>query len=43
MAKIIKKKNFGIQILGGNTLKICVGAGFEISSTLDIYIYILLI
>ena len=34
MAKIMRKKNFKIQILTGNRLKIHVGAGFEISLTL---------
>ena len=34
MAKIMRTKNLKIQMLAGNSLKICVGAGFEISSTL---------
>ena len=33
-AKIMRKKNFKIQMLAGNTLKIGVGASFEISTTL---------
>ena len=33
-AKIMRKMNFKIQMLAGNTLKIGVGAGFEISTTL---------
>ena len=33
-AKIMRKKNFKIQMLAGNTLKIGVGAAFEISMTL---------
>ena len=33
-AKIIIIKNLKIQMLAGNSLKMCVGAGFEISSTL---------
>ena len=35
-AKIMRKKNFKIQMLAGNRLKIRVGADFEISSTLGI-------
>ena len=35
-AKIMRKKNFKIQMLAGNTLKIGVGASFEISTTLEI-------
>ena len=31
-------KNLKIQMLAGNNLKMCVGAGFEISSTLEICI-----
>ena len=34
MAKIMRKKNFKIQMLAGNTLKICGSAGLEISLTL---------
>ena len=34
MPKIMRKQNFKIQMLAGNRLKIRVGAGFEISSTL---------
>ena len=34
MAKIMRKKNFKIQMLAGNTLKIGVSASFEISTTL---------
>ena len=34
MAKIMRKKNFKIQMLAGNRLKIRVSAGFEIISTL---------
>ena len=30
----MRKKNVKIQMLGGNRLKVYVGAGFEISSTL---------
>ena len=33
-AKIMLIKNLKIQMLAGNSLKMCVGAGFEISSTL---------
>ena len=33
-AKTMILKNLKIQILVGNSLKMCVGAGFEISSTL---------
>ena len=33
-AKIMRKKNFKIQMLAENTLKIGVGASFEISMTL---------
>ena len=33
-AKTIRKQNFEIQMLAGNSLKICVGTGFEKSSTL---------
>ena len=33
-AKIMRKKNFKIQMLAGNTLKIGVGGSFEISTTL---------
>ena len=33
-AKIMRKMNFKIQMLAGNTLKIGVGASFEISMTL---------
>ena len=41
MAKIMRKKNFKIQMLAGNRLKNCVGASFEIISTLPVtgYIY----
>ena len=38
-AKITRKNNFKIQMLAGNILKICVGAGFEISSTLVILLF----
>ena len=31
----MRSKNLKIQMLAGNSLKICVGAGFEISSTLE--------
>ena len=34
MARIMRKKNVKIQMLAQNRLKIRVGAGFEISSTL---------
>ena len=34
MAKDMRKKNLKIQMLAGNTLKIGVAAGFEISTTL---------
>ena len=34
IAKIMRKMNFKIQMLAGNTLKIGVGAAFEISTTL---------
>ena len=34
-AKIMRKKNFKIQMLAGNTLKIGVGGSFEISTTLE--------
>ena len=34
-AKTMIIKNLKIQMLAGNSLKICVGAGFEISSTLE--------
>ena len=37
-AKIMRKKNLKIQMLAGNTLKIRVGAGFEISLTLGSYV-----
>ena len=30
----LKLKNLKIQMLAGNSLKMCVGVGFEISSTL---------
>ena len=33
-AKIMIIKNLKIQMLAGNSLKICVSVGFEISSTL---------
>ena len=33
-AKIMRKKNFKIQMLAGNTLKIGVGGSFEISTIL---------
>ena len=33
-AKSMIIKNLKIQMLAGNSLKMCVGAGFEISSTL---------
>ena len=36
-AKIMRKKNFKIQMLAGNTLKIGVGASFEISTTLHYF------
>ena len=35
MAKIMKKKNFKIQMLAGNRLKIHVGASSQISTPLD--------
>ena len=35
-AKIMRKKNFKIQILAGNTLKIGIGGCFEISTTLKL-------
>ena len=34
IAKTMRKKNFKIQMLAGNSLKICLGAFFEISMTL---------
>ena len=34
-AKIMRKKNFKIQVLAGNRLKICVGANSQISKTLE--------
>ena len=37
MAKNMRKNNFKKKMLAGNRLKIRVGAGFEISSTLDQY------
>ena len=37
-AKIMRKKNFKIQMLVGNKLKIRVGAGFEIILTLVRYL-----
>ena len=38
-AKIMRKKNLKIQMLAGNTLKIGVGASFEISTTLGMYLW----
>ena len=40
-AKIMIIKNLKIQMLAGNSLKMCVGVGFEISSTLEIVYRIL--
>ena len=34
-AKIMRKKNLKIKMLAGNRLKICVGASFQISVTLN--------
>ena len=43
-AKSIIIKNLKIQMLAGNSLKICVGVGFEISSTLGIdKLYVLIL
>ena len=36
-AKSMIIKNLKIQMLAGNSLKMCVGVGFEISSTLVIF------
>ena len=37
MAKIMRKTNFKIQMLAGKKLKICIGAGSEISTILSRY------
>ena len=37
MAQIMRKKNFKIQMLAGNRLKICVGASSQICTTLVVY------
>ena len=42
-AKIMRKKNFKIQMLAGNTLKIGVGGSFEISTTLVITVSIFVV
>ena len=42
IASFYQNLNFKIQMLAGNSLKMCVGFGFEISLTLDnsrAYIY----
>ena len=40
IAKTMRKKNFKIQMLAGNSLKICLGAFFEISTTLEVRTYL---
>ena len=38
MASFLQNLNFKIQMLAGNSLKMCIGVGFEISSTLVVFL-----